>query len=281
MRKSERLYRAIGGIDENKISDAAEYAAPEKSSRIKTVIECVAVAAVVCVFVATSVVLTRISGPKNGAASGEETAEVTAADTETGSDTDTEEDKAEETRNPGALYFVDNPVEWPSVDSFYKLEPYKYFMPEKIPENFVNYLSSRWVAGEYLCTDGEYHTVKEKGFITLHSNAVNNGNDFVELQINIIQLENDEIEAFEKFHDPAKLSVDNVEISEFSASFEDGIEKTGIGYSFAYSAEGYLITYTLKIWPSSLDDQPSVQDLFYLITSAQYFKDHPITVNAG
>ncbi|MBP5207459.1 MAG: hypothetical protein J6330_03275, partial [Clostridia bacterium] len=65
MKKSEHLYRAIGGISEKTINDAVGYTAERKRGAPGAVLEAVAVAAVVCGFIALSVVLARISGQRN------------------------------------------------------------------------------------------------------------------------------------------------------------------------------------------------------------------------
>lgn len=254
------MYNAISGISEGKVADAYEYGNIKKNTTLMRALKIAGIAAVFCSFIALSLVLLRISGlkaPADGTNAGAESEMTTEAETEKST----------------VLDFVENPVVWCSVDDFYKIEPYKYFLPEKTPENFVDYVSSRWVAGEYLCTDGEYHTVKERGFITLGISAVNNEDGYVELGISISSEAND----YAADNDPVKLSVDDVKTETFSATYKDGIYKTGIQYYLVYSAGGYLITYHIRILPSRIVDHPSAQDLFDIVTSAQYFKDHPLS----
>ena len=286
----------MSGISENSAADAYEYAdTKKKNTALRKILYGAGIAAIFCSFIALSFVLLKISGPKNvpdeinNAAAGSEM--ITGIETEKKTETEAEavpatETEAEavpatETKKSESLDFVENPVVWCSSESFYKTEPYKYFMPEKIPENFVDYASCRWVAGEYLCRDGEYHTVKEKGFITLRNNTADNGDGYIDLNIIIIQLESDEIKAAEDYFDPAKLSVDNVEVGRFGEVYDHGVELSGMNYSLAYSAGGCLITYHYKVFSAStvtVDDNIR-QYLFDIVTSSQYFKDHPLSAD--
>ena len=83
MKNKEVLYRAIGGVSEDKIADAYEYTAKkQKNYRLRSVLYGVGIAAIVLSFFVMSFVLLKISGPRtelpaDGSAAAETEAETT------------------------------------------------------------------------------------------------------------------------------------------------------------------------------------------------------------
>ena len=262
MRKNEMIYRAIGGISDDKAADAyLNTSEKQKNYRLRNVLYGIGVAALICSFFVLSSVLLKVSGPKTDpAASGEESAIQT--DTEK-----TETDKAEETRSSGFYAFVENPVKNMKAEEFYQIELYKNFLPAEIPENYVDFYSFRYVPGDYLCDDGTYKTVSEHGSISFRDSTVNNGYDYI--QLNVIVFENEDRPVTEK------LSVSDVHRGIFHEG-HDGQMLAGIEYSLClFTDDGWWVTYEYKVFPETINTI-TAKDLYDLAITAPYFKDHPI-----
>lgn len=279
MKKNEMIYRAIGGISEEKAADAYLYTSEkQKNYRLRTVFSGVGIAAIVCSFFVLSFVLLKVSGPKTDpAATGAEESTVETmleAETEMETEAETEAattDKAVETKESKTLVFVENPcLTGLSVDYFRNLEPYSYFIPEEFPENFVcNHLSFRRIAGEYLCEDGLYHRVEELGCISLKDKTINNDYDYSIIKINVAKMD-------EGYPVTEKLSVSDVKCYISHEAYYSEKLTPGYNYTLEWITEdGWGVNFVYEVYPIS-DDHLTPQDLFDLATSSPYFKDHPI-----
>lgn len=125
MKKNEMIYRAIGGISEEKAADAYLYTSEkQKNYRLRTVFSGVGIAAIVCSFFVLSFVLLKVSGPKTGpAASGE------ISNTE-------EQTEAEITTYPFETVVREGLIEAYSItfEEIYKKEPYCELLPTRFPK---------------------------------------------------------------------------------------------------------------------------------------------------
>ncbi|MBO4421811.1 MAG: hypothetical protein J5879_00105 [Clostridia bacterium] len=124
MKKSEHLYRAIGGISEKTINDAVGYTAERKRGAPGAVLEAVAVAAVVCGFIALSVVLARISGQRNDSI---------------GTDINTESNS--ETAVPVHDRYTVIPILY---DEIIKYSPFDKMLPRVLPDNYLTVRSEKY-----------------------------------------------------------------------------------------------------------------------------------------
>ena len=99
MRKNEMIYRAIGGISDDKAADAYLYTSEkQKNYRLRNVLYGIGVAALICSFFVLSFVLLKVSGPKTDPA-----AVGTDTGTEQVTETETETKIETETRDPSYL----------------------------------------------------------------------------------------------------------------------------------------------------------------------------------
>ena len=291
MKKNEMIYRAIGGISDDKAADAYLYTSEkQKNYRLRTVLYGIGVAALICSFFVLSSVLLKVSGPKTDPASSGEISN-TEEQTEI---MYLESERIPDCKDPSA---VTPDTEELKIDELYKMEPYKDFMPVTIPNLFTNFDVYRIVPGEYKQNDGNLRYVDEEWHIYLGA-PDSNGIDTNWIDITIKKL--DESEA-ENVIDADKLSVPVIENSRFLCSDPYGNRtwKLMLTYSVAFKADGCEIIYrytklsgevTDKSTPvnptpadyAALDaeSQLSPEYLFVMITSAPYFKDHPVSQDA-
>ncbi|MBQ7698856.1 MAG: hypothetical protein IJT49_00765 [Clostridia bacterium] len=278
MKRKEILFNAVSGISEDKAADAFEYENPKKRNTVlRSVLYGAGIAAIFCSFIVLSFVLLKISGPKtlpddaNAAVTGNEL--ITEAETEI--ETEKETDAVIETADtvkPGSGAFIENPVVEMSIEEFRQMEPYKYFIPTEIPEGFVNLYSHRWVKGEYLYNDGTYRKVDEHGNICFTDSTVNSDYDYVQFNITVRKSVSDT---------PAteKLSVSDVKYRSFRSARNGSPERNGTDYVLKlYTDDGWCVTYFYRIYPSNFKEFTE-KDLFDLVVTAPYFKDHPIATD--
>ncbi|MBO4868523.1 MAG: hypothetical protein J5585_02295 [Clostridia bacterium] len=288
MKKKELLYRAVGGLDDKTVNDAIEYKAEKRDhSRLFAVLEGAAIVAVVCGLVALSLVLMKIAGPKTDpAASGEE---ITTAE-----ETNMESEMIPDCKDPSA---VSPDTEELKIDELVQMEPYKDFIPETIPNLFSNFHAYRIVPGEYEQNDGNFRYVDEEWYLYIGA-PDHNGVDTNWLDITIKKLDDSEAE---NVIDADKLSVPLIESSRkiYSDPYGNRTWKLMLTYNVAYKAEGYEVIYkytklsgevndkSSPVYPDAADyaaldaeSQLSPEYLFEMITSAPYFKDHPVSKDA-
>ena len=287
MKKKELLYRAVGNLDDGTVNDAMEHEVECRDhSRLFAVLEGVAIVAVVCGLIAFSFVLMKFAGPKNDpAASGDEI--TTAEQTEV---TYPESERIPDCKDPGAVI---PDTEKLNIDELNEMEPYKDFIPVTIPNLFTNFDVYRIVPGEYKQNNGKSRYVDEEWNIYIGA-PDSNGKDTNWLDITIKKL--DEKEA-ENVVDADKLSTSLIKNSRvlYSDPYGNRTWKLMLRYSITFKADGCEIIYrytklsgevTDKSSPvnptpadyAALDaeSQLSPEYLFEMITSAPYFKDHPV-----
>ena len=275
----------MGEIKDGMVSDAAEYEAEKRDfSRLRTALEAVAIVAVVCGFIVLSVVLTKISGPKTDpAASGEGIA--------TTEQMLSESEKILDCKDPGAVI---PDTEKLNIDELNEMEPYKDFIPVTIPNLFTNFDVYRIVPGEYKQNNGKSRYVDEEWNIYIGA-PDSNGKDTNWLDITIKKL--DEKEA-ENVVDADKLSTSLIKNSRvlYSDPYGNRTWKLMLRYSVTFKADGCEIIYRYTKLSGEITDKstpvnPTADDyaaldaesqlspeyLFEMITSAPYFKDHPVS----
>ncbi|MBQ7698854.1 MAG: hypothetical protein IJT49_00755 [Clostridia bacterium] len=111
---NKKLYNAMGKIDDDMIKDALETdAVKEKNFKLRYVLQAVACAALVCGFVALSLVLQKISKPSdnNIAASSGSLSEIMPDQTVTAADTE-KEAETEDSELSKALEYYESAKEW-------------------------------------------------------------------------------------------------------------------------------------------------------------------------
>lgn len=289
MKKKELLYRAVGGLDDGTINDAMKHEAEKRDhSRLFTVLEGAAIVAVVCGLITFSFVLMKFAGPNTDpAANGEE---ITTAE-----ETNMESEMIPDCKDPSA---VSPDTEELKIDELVKMEPYKDFIPETIPNLFSNFHAYRIVPGEYEQNDGNFRYVDEEWYLYIGA-PDHNGVDTNWLDITIKKLDDSEAE---NVIDADKLSVPLIESSRslYSDPYGNRSWKLMLTYSVTFKADGCEIIYkytklsgevTDKSSPVKLaaadyaaldaESQLSPEYLFEMITSAPYFKEHPVSENAG
>ncbi len=261
MKKNEALYRAIGGISEEKAADAYLYTSEkQKNYRLRAVFSGVGIAAIVCSFFVLSFVLLKVSGPKTGpAATGAEESSV-----ETMLEADTE---AITTENAGTETITEDTAMDMTLEELFKTKSYKYFMPTEVPDDFIDFYSSIQASGERLLNLSEYKTKLVNNSIQLTNKVALNNYDYVQLMI---------IVAKYNFVATEKLSASDVEVGVYHESFNGEPIKPGINYSLQWvTKEGFCVSYHFKVYPFS-GNPIKAKDLFDLAITAPFFKDHPI-----
>ncbi|MBO4423201.1 MAG: hypothetical protein J5879_07165 [Clostridia bacterium] len=270
MKRKEILYDAVSGISEDKAADAYEYSrAGKRSTVLQSILKGAGIAAIFCAFVVLSLVLLKLSGPKgepgaNAASSGSEL--ITETETETEKETEVVTETAAVTGKINTSVNVD--VDHPSIEELYQMEPYKNFMPEKIPEYLVYPISIRWLPGTYYNEEGTYSRwINEREILSICDSRSKDGQPYKEMQIYVSYTGNkDQTES---------LSVYDFESGVFTESHYDGPEIQGSTYAWTYRAgDGWEVTYRFKFWPVS-ERELSAQEMFDIVTSSQFFKDHP------
>lgn len=281
MKRKEILYDALSGISEDKAADAYEYAdAKKKNTVLRNILYGAGIAAIFCSFIVLSFVLLKISGPKNvpdetnnAAASGSViTDEINTIETaaETEEQTEAVTETAESMEEKRYTNHAENtPIENPSIERLYQTEPYKNFLPSYIPDELVYNWAQRWIPGEYLQADGAYFKQIER--IVMYFSTDARGN--TENSLNIIMRHRGS---------PTRPSADEISVSciergEYSAGPGDDIVP-GTVYSLTFNADGWELTYQYQHLCTE-EELLTPQQLFDIVTSSRYFKDHPLSVD--
>ncbi len=290
MKKNEMIYRAIGGISEEKAADAYLYTSEkQKNYRLRAVFSGVGIAAIVCSFFVLSFVLLKVSGPKTDPASSGEGVSDALTNTENG----TASERILDQNDPSAVI---PDTEKLKIDELYKMEPYKDFIPVTIPNLFTNFDVDIIVPGEYKQNNGKSRYVDEEWNIYIGA-PDSNGKDTNWLDITIKKL--DEKEA-ENVVDADKLSTSLIKNSRvlYSDPYGNRTWKLMLRYSVTFKADGCEIIYRYTKLSGEITDKsspvnPTADDyaaldaesqlspeyLFEMITSAPYFKDHPVSLD--
>ncbi|MBO4423203.1 MAG: hypothetical protein J5879_07175 [Clostridia bacterium] len=301
MKNDIKLYKAIGNAEDYLVKDALESGSPAKNGRgLRTFWEIAACVAIVCGFVMLSLVLLKLSGPKTptdgGASSGNDTA-VTD---------DTVTEGVPDMTDPSAMA---SEREYLTLEEFYRLDPYKDLLPAYFPENYVNYKSSKTVPGEYAQSDGTTCTIPEAGYICL----IDDSDGVIEKEIgdedsplNAIRKADSlqiRIKGYTKEEYPDLQSADRLSADLISSRswvstdpYGDRSLKLMKRYTVMFEADGWAVEYEYTVLYGKITDrsQPVTVDasdyaaldeadrlgaggLFKLITSAPYFKAHPLS----
>ena len=272
MKRKEILYEALNGISEGKAADAYEYTNYNRKKVVfQNVLRGAGIAAIICSFIVASFILQALSGPKpvpddtNTAAVGSEiiTEAETEKETEAESATEAAESAEEKIYTDGGSVDVDHPT----IEELYQTEPYKDFLPSYIPDELVYKWASRFIPGEYLQEDGAYY--KQIEIIIIHFSTVEGSNS--ENSLNIIM-----------YHDTneAWTSADEISVSCIEhGGYAAGVDfEPGVRYTLAFTADGWEIGYQYKHLCSE-EELLTPEELFDIVTSSQYFKDHPLSAD--
>ncbi|MBQ7698852.1 MAG: hypothetical protein IJT49_00745 [Clostridia bacterium] len=292
MKKNELLYRAIGDIKDKTVADAYNTETVNgKGYRVRTAFSVAAAVIAVAGLFAFSAFLLRFTVKDNTGSAATETGKETAADQS--------ETKIKETEQTEAVtepvYEPESGVKRPTLEEFYNIYPYSELLPKSFPPDFELLESSR-SASSNIGEAGYITLVKNTDGAAINANGENNKDLYKRESITVTIGEND-VYKNNKTIRANSFSEESIKDSliVYEDPWNDGNFKLGMTYSGYYYTDKYAVSFRYnKYLPAdesgivtkaeardydALFEMPGLSaiDLFNMITSAQYFKTHPIS----
>ena len=295
MKKNELLYRAIGDINDKTAADAYESGGENsgRGQRVRTVLSvAAAVIAVAGLFVFSMFLLTYTVWNKNtdkGPVTGktEDTADnmqITVADDVTG-----DEPKYSESGEQ-----FEAVVEHPTLEELYELETYAELLPAYFPEGFEVVSITRYLPGSYQNAAGGTEVILESCTLYLENKAQakdEDGKKYDGISVTVRKRTDED----KSIKSADTVSADGIRTLIYEDPYGDRSVKLMMKYVTTFAADEWVYAFEYSKLLCNDGDRSvpvtveasdynavqqapglSVGEVFDLITSAPYFRTHPV-----
>lgn len=292
MKKNELLYRAIGDISDKTAADAYESGGENRGrgQSARTVLSvAAAVIAVAGLFAFSMLLLTYTvwnkntsNGPANQSTDGKnDMMQITIADEATG-----DEPKYSESGEQ-----FEAVVENPTLEELYKLYPYSELLPTGFPQDFEVVSITRYVPHTYLNAAGGTETVLESCTLYLENKAQAKGEKYDSISVTVRRRTDDD----KSVRSADTVSENTVRTLIYEDPYGDRSVKLMMKYTITFGTDEWIYAFEyskllrndgdrsvpVTVGAPDYDDiqrSPgySAEEIFDIITSAPYFKTHPV-----